>query len=532
MEPRSWLPILLAAALLATACPSTETPGDDDDAADDDAGDDDAADDDGGDDDGGDDDTAAGPCFDTLEVELHAAQAYDAAGHPNPFTEVSLTATVEAPDGGTVEIDGFFDGDGAGGAVGDVFKLRIFADQCGTWTWTAHSPDAGLDGQSGQETCQGTFAGAFGDGPVEVHPAHPRAFRYREGDAVYLVGKFLDVAAPAPIQFSHTLLSEELSDGDRQAMLDRHVGMHLNKMNVYLANVGDYGGVSTTPWLGSASSNDKSRFDLARWHTYDHWVQELGDAGLVAQLWFFADDSGFGDLADADRQRLIEYGMARHSAYVNTMFTLCLEWQEGWSNGEVETHAEHIQQHNPWDRLVSVHGTTGDFSYPGSAWADYMDIQSGNSADHGTVHAMGLSNRALAAKPLINEEFGMGDEDTAHRQKAWAAFTAGGAGSGTGGFLQHLADFTAAVPFERMEPADHLVTGGQVYCLAEVGYEYVLYLPGGGAVDVDLVAMEDKLLADWFDPRTGSTTSAGIVHGSGVATLSAPDGNDWVLHLH
>ncbi len=519
---------------LVTGCPTGAEPGDDDDTGgddDDDTGDDD--DDDTDDDDtGGDDDTAGGPCFDTLEITLHAAQTYDAAGEPNPFWGVSFTATVVAPDGEATEITGFFDGDGAGGAVGDVFGLRIFADQCGTWSWTAHSDDAGLDGQSGQETCQGTFAGAFADGPVEPDPGHPRAFHHRNGDAVYLVGKFLDVAAPSPIQYSHTFFSEELDDGDRQAMLDRHLEMHLNKMNIYLANVGDYGGVSTTPWLGSASSNDKTRFDLARWHSYEHWVRELAAAGMVAQLWFFADDSGFGDLPEVDRQRLIWYGMSRLSAYTNTMFTLCLEWQEGWSSSEVEEFGSYLQAHNPWGRPVSVHGTTGDFSFPGSDWADYMDIQSGNDADHATVHSMGLSNRGLADKPLINEEFGLGNEDTAHRQKAWAAFTAGGAGSGTGAYLAQLADFAASVPFERMEPADHLVTGGSAYCLAEEGSEYVIYLYDGGAVEVDLGSVAGSLTADWYDPRTGTTTGAGSVTGGGVVSLSAPDGDDWVLHLH
>jgi len=34
---------------------------------------------------------------------------------------------------------------------------------------------------------------------------------------------------------------------------------------------------------------------------------------------------------------LIRYGMARLSAYPNTMFVLCLEWQEGWSSTEVRT---------------------------------------------------------------------------------------------------------------------------------------------------------------------------------------------------
>ncbi len=251
----------------------------------------------------------------------------------------------------------------------------------------------------------------------------------------------------------------------------------------------------------------------------------------MAQLWFFADDSGFGALSDNDRQRLLRYGMARLSGYVNTVFTLCLEWQEGWSTTAVNSHADYLHQHNPWDRLVSVHGTTGDFSFPNAAWADYMDIQSGNSASHATVHTMGLANRALAAKPLINEEFGLGDEDTVHRQRAWAAFTAGGAGSGTGSYLAHLSSFANSVPFERMEPSDHLVTSGNAYCLAEPGHHYIAYLYNGGSVDLNLGAASGTLDVSWFDPRTGASTPAGTVSGGSSQSFSPPSGEDWVLQV-
>ena len=61
------------------------------------------------------------------------------------------------------------------------------------------------------------------------------------------------------------MFSEQLTDANRQAMLDRHLGMKLNKIDVYLANQGDYSAVSTTPWVGTAGRSDRQRFDLARW---------------------------------------------------------------------------------------------------------------------------------------------------------------------------------------------------------------------------------------------------------------------------
>lgn len=470
--------------------------------------------------------------FDTAEIVLHSDGPYNGSlGTPNPFTDVQLTAQVTAPGGRKITVDGFFDGDGAGGQSGDVFKVRVFADELGTWSWTTQSNAAGLNGKSGTFTVSGTLAGAFGKGPIVTDPARPRYFKFRQGSPVYLVGKYLDRAAPVAIRFSHTMFSEERTDANRQALLDRHLGMGLNKINVYLANHTDYSGISTTPWLGTADANDKARFDLQRWRLYEQWVRTMRDAGLAVQLWFFAD--GFGNLPDADRKRLIRYGMARLSGHVNTVFTLMTEWQEGWTTTEVDTHMVYLHQQNPWDRLATVHGLPGDFSFPTAPWADYIDLQAGVSATvtHGLVHDLGLENRQMAVKPMIQEEFCMGDETDAERQMLWAAFTSGAAASGTGADLKPFSQFVKTVAFERMAPADDLVVTGAAYVLAEEGASYVAYLYQGGTVSLDLTGVSGTVEVDWFNPRTGAFQAAPPVPGGAARSFTPPAAGDWVLRL-
>jgi Domain of unknown function (DUF5060)/Protein of unknown function (DUF4038)/Putative collagen-binding domain of a collagenase len=472
------------------------------------------------------------PVHGTQEIILRSDATYDGIrGEPNPFA-IDLVARVVSPSGRTSQVRGFFDGDGEGGTVGRVFRVRVHADEAGSWRWTTVSDASGLNGLSGAFEVSGRLPGFFGRGPIVVSPSSPRFFRQREGGPVFLVGKFLDVAAPKPIQFSHTMFSEELDEGDRESMLRRHKELGLNKVNVYLANQGDYQAVSTTPWVGTADRNDKARFDLARWRVYDRWIERLRDEGMVANLWFFADDSGFGELPDADRRRLIRYGMARLSGYVNTMFTLALEWQEGWAREEVESHGRFLQEENPWARLISVHGTTGDFAFPNSPWVDYLQIQAGNDAAHQTVHAMGLANRVLAAKPLIQEEHGLGEENDANRRKAWAAFLSGAAGVGTGADLGHLAKFAARVPFERMEPAGRLVLAGAAYALHEKRKAYLFYLPEGGTLKANLKPAQGNLAVEWYDPRTGAVRRGPRITGGKIQTFQAPSAGDWVLYIH
>jgi len=472
-------------------------------------------------------------CYDTAEIVLASSNSYNAAsGTPNPF-DLSVVAQVTAPSGRKISVPGFFDGNGAGGAAGNVFKVRVFANESGTWTWTVSSSNVpGLAGRTGSFAVSGKIGGPFAKGPVVENPAYPRSFMFQTGEPVFLIAKFLDNAAPSPIKYSHTLLSEKLTDANRQAMLSRHVGMKLNKMNVYYANRNDYSGMSTTPWVGTAASNNKTRFDLARWRMYDQWIVKLRDAGMVAHLWFFADDSGFGDLPDADRQRLIKYAMARHSAYVNTLYIVALEWQEGWTAAEVANHANFLHQNNPWARLVSVHGVTGDFAFPSAAWADYMDIQAGNEVSHATVYSRGVKNRGLAAKPLIQEEHGLGEETTINRQRAWAAFTSGAASVGSGAFMAHLAKLANLVDFERMAPLNTAVSTGNAYALVETGRAYVVYAHSGGRVGVNLSGVTGTFIAEWYDPRTGNFQAAAAAAGGGVRYYTTPTATDWVLYLH
>jgi hypothetical protein len=478
--------------------------------------------------------SAAVLCFDTAEITLASTASYNATqGSPNPF-DLDVSAQVTSPLGHRYTVAGFFDGNGAGGAVGNIFKVRIYTDESGTWRWTINSNVPGLNGRTGAIVVSPTrLAGSFGWGPVVENPHYPRTFMYQEGVPVFLAAKFLDAAAPNPIKYSHTMLSEKLTDANRQALLSRHLGMKLNKINVYISNRGDYSGVSTTPWVGTAQSNDKSRFDLARWKMYDQWLVKMRDAGVLTHFWFFADDSSFGNLPDADRQRLIKYAMARFSGYVNTMFVLALEWQEGWSATEVASYASFIHQNNPWARMVSVHGTPGNFAFPTAAWADYMDVQAGNSISHGNLYNSGLVNRALSTKPLIQEEHGMGQEDTLHRQRTWAAFLSGAAGIGTGGSIANLMKFLqAGVRFERMTPDKNLVLSGGAYALAEKGSAYVFYLYNGGTAKVDLRGGTGTFIAEWYDPRNGSFRSAGVAAGGATPSFTAPASGDWVLYVH
>jgi hypothetical protein len=73
-------------------------------------------------------------------------------------------------------------------------------------------------------------------------------------------------------------------------------------------------------------------------------------------------------------------------------------------------------------------------------------------------------------------------------------------------------------------------TSETAVALAEPGRVYVIYLPRGGKVAVDLSDAKGLLTACWFNPRDGKRHEPFDVTG-GRTDFQAPDGFDWVLHI-
>lgn len=487
-------------------------------------------------------------CFALVEVGKHKTYelAVTAATSPqNPFDTYLLKLEITDPNGRRFIIDGFFDGDGDGSQEGNIWKARIAPYTKGIWSWRTIRGDAydsGLEGLRGQFVCVES-----GDAGGVIADRH--YFRFQDGGYTYLQGNFLDLTNSLPS--THTFMSEKITDTQRGDIMARHLQFHTaNKVNVYFANKGDYGGQSVTPWVGSASSNDKMRMDLARWKKYDGYIRNFKDNGMLAEMWFFADDSGFGSLTQKIRNRFFRYAMARTSAFSNTLYVIALEWGEGWSKSSVMASGNFIQAHNPWRRLLSVHNITPNpwaqllmipkhmhWAFSGQSWATFIATQPGNSSNTKDVNQLAIKIRDKEDIPHISEEFGIlnGDSDARLRNNMWANFCGGAAGGGTGSDLKAFMRFLeqSCVPFERMHAANSLVEGGGYtrFCLAEPGHHYVIYSQFGA---ISLNVSGSNLTARWFNPRDPNGTLGDAFRVSRGNNLFQPQGNtsrDWVLWI-
>lgn len=419
----------------------------------------------------------------------------------NPFDTYLLKLEVTDPAGRIIVLDGFYDGDGNGGQNGRIWKARICPYMTGLWKWrtiTGDAPDPALAGQSGQFVCTASndLGGLVRDGHY---------FRFQSGDYIFLQGNFLEVENGTIPRYSHTFMSELVTDAERAELLWRQRYFHhANKINVYFANKGDYGGVSVTPWVGSAASNDKTRMDLGRWKKYDAYLRSFKENSMFAEMWFFADESDFGALSEADKNRLFRYAMARTSAFTHTLYVIALEWSEGWTEAEVNRAGDFLQAHNPWGRLLSVHNLT-DWPFSGQSWPGFIASQAGNGSTPDGVNFLARSMRSSETLPHLSEEFGIltSASDARLRGNIWANLLGGAAGGGTGSDLGSLLRFLAQsrMPFWRMQAANNLLadadSGTTKFCLAEPGHHYAVYTSSGGFT---LNVSGDNLRGYWYDP--------------------------------
>lgn len=80
--------------------------------------------------------------------------------------------------------------------------------------------------------------------------------------------------------------------------------------------------------------------------------------------------------------------------------------------------------------------------------------------------------------------------------------------------------------------APHNEFASSGFCLAVPGREYLVYLPEGGEVEVDLSAARSPLAAQWIDPNSGGGKPGDAVEGGRKQRLRSPLKGDAVLYLH
>jgi hypothetical protein len=99
--------------------------------------------------------------------------------------------------------------------------------------------------------------------------------------------------------------------------------------------------------------------------------------------------------------------------------------------------------------------------------------------------------------------------------------------------LGYIRAYSERMNLEEMTPRGDLASSG--YALANPvadGAEYLVYLPDGGSVTVNLGAASGELKLEWFRPADGTIIDDGVVLGGSTQSFTAPFGGDAALYIY
>ncbi|MCM2374759.1 DUF5060 domain-containing protein [Aporhodopirellula aestuarii] len=334
-----------------------------------------------------------------MSICFDGPTASETDSEPNPFLDYRLQVEFKGPSGQTYDVAGYFDGDGQGGANGNVWQVMFAPDEGGEWTYQA-SFRSGKSVAVSLEADAGTAVAFDGDkGSFVVALRDPSAFGFLKWGRLEYVGghylKFRDGpywirgGADSPENFlayegfdntpaSHSYTDHvsdwregdpDWNDGSGKAIigvLNSLAEQHVNSIYFLTMNVGGDGD-DVWPWSGKparkgSQQDDNRHFDLSKlrqWGTVFAHAQRQG-----INLHFVFNEAEVANKKELDDgelgiERKLYYRemIARFGHHNALSWNLCEEYNVGFDFGadRIRSFADYVQAVDPYDHPISVH---------------------------------------------------------------------------------------------------------------------------------------------------------------------------------
>jgi hypothetical protein len=429
---------------------------------------------------------------------------------------------------------------------GNIWQVRFTPDQTGEWRYFTSSSDGLLDGHSGtfevvqQLSCEDYLPAERADfdclGRLMYSGEHYLAFS---------IGSYwLKGGVNEPEDF----LAPDVNAGfpNKELAIDYLAEQKINSIYLVLQNI-DGDGKNVWPWYGSTQREAKKQtehFDIEKLQEWERIFNYIQAQGIALHL-VFEDD---GAWTGFDRQMYYREMVARFAHHKGIIWNISEEYNENYTSDEIKQFAKLLRELDPYDHPITVHhaGRTNQWQpFLNDENIDLTSFQTNSEPQNElAVYWFDQSQAADKTIPISFDETGQleaHDRDLA-RKIIWSVYLGGGnielftrMDAGYIEFepifvdLARARKFVEQLPFEEMAPCNELIDPVRGYCFSKPGEEYVVYLPRGESVTVDLSDLAEPAEAVWFDPRTGEISSAGLVVGGERQHFSAPGVEDWVL---
>jgi Domain of unknown function (DUF5060)/Putative collagen-binding domain of a collagenase len=351
-----------------------------------------------------------------VTVSFTGPSSSETSSSPNPFLDYRLQLTFTSPSGQIFDVPGFFDGEGNGGATGNVWRAHFSPDEAGTWSYKASfrqgtevavelSPTAGTP--TGFDGASGTFEVADRDpaasgflkwGRLEYVGNHYLKFRdgpyWIKGGADspenWLCYAGFDNTPNAKHTFSPHVQDWQMgdptfnpssADGGKGLIgaLNYLSSQGINSIYFLPMNIGGDGKdtspyVSVASWAGS-TSNDNEHFDISKLRQWEIAFAHAQKQGI--HLHFVLNEAEEpnkkeldGGTLGVERKLFYRELVARFGHHNALQWNISEEYDIKYplSSSNVKAFAGYIQQQDPYDHPITVH-QLGD---PDRTWTPFL----------------------------------------------------------------------------------------------------------------------------------------------------------------
>lgn len=342
----------------------------------------------------------------TVELSFAGPAASVEQSAPNPFLDYRLQVAFAAPSGRkTYHVAGFFDGDGRGGARGDVWRVRFTPDEKGTWRYrvsfrrgpqvaVALEPGAGapadFDGQTGTLAIAALDPSAPGFrkwGRLEYVGKHYLKFQYgpywiRGGtdSPEDLLGYAGFDRTPPRHHYADHVADWRPGDPDWGGgkgrgiigALNHLAHRHVNSIYFLTHNIGgDFKNV--WPWAGSPAvagspANDNLRFDVGKLRQWEIVFDHAQRQGIFLHFVLNeAEKANKQELDDGELgpERKLYYReiIARFGHHLALQWNLCEEYNIDFDFGpdRIRAFADYLRAIDPYGHPIAVHSAREAF---------------------------------------------------------------------------------------------------------------------------------------------------------------------------
>jgi hypothetical protein len=276
---------------------------------------------------------------------------------------------------------------------------------------------------------------------------------------------------------------------------------------------------------------------------------------------FCGQSSNFPTAQD-EQEFFIRYTLARIGSYWNITFNVAGPDPQGRGAKLLDRLGAYIKKNDIYAHPLSIHNYQR-FDFP---WVSYVVLQGWKSVNlqsiyngmqehHANIplyaqevfwpgnylHKPIVTNEHIRKKAyVLNMAAAINYADMGSGSTLGPDYNHGDSSSGFSGsmdlddrhqqwhdIVKAVWDFFETIPFYRMSPNQQIVDNG--FCLAEAGRQYLVYLPDGGTVNVNVKGGPYKVT--WINARNTSDRREDGMTKDGK-NLSAPNGGeDWLVYL-